>query len=223
MQKMKPLFRRYKRDERGETGIGTMIIFIAMVLVAGIAASVLIQTSARLQSQAMTTGQETTAEVATGLSVEAVHGYAADSADIKYLAVEVRPRQGSAEIDLSEALITLSNSSAQLVLTYNLAVFTAQADIDGDLFAAASYDGLDANEFGIIVCEDADGSCENVTPVINRGDKVILTINAGDADGFNTIAERTDIIGNVIPEEGSPGIIAFRTPSSYTENVMELQ
>ena len=220
---MKPLFKKHKKEDRAETGIGTMIIFIAMVLVAGIAASVLIQTSSRLQSQAMTTGQETTSEVATGLSVEGVQGYAATTEEIKYLAIEIRPRQGSQEIDLSEALVTLSNSSTQLVLTYNSAVFTAKTDINGDLFASTSYDGLDANQFGIIVCEDADGSCESLTPVINRGDKVILTVNVGDSDGFNKIAERIDISGSVIPEEGSPGIIAFRTPSSYTDNVMILQ
>jgi len=220
---MKPIFKKYKKDERGETGIGTMIIFIAMVLVAGIAASVLIQTSSRLESQAMATGEETTAEVATGVSVEGVQGYAVTTEDIKYLAIEIRPRSGSNEIDLSETLVTLSNSSSQLILTYNSSVFTAKADINGNLFAAASYDGLDANQFGIIVCEDADGSCTATTPVINRGDKIIITVNAGDTDGFNQIGERIDLYGSVIPEEGSPGIIAFRTPSSYTDNIIILQ
>ncbi len=223
MHEMRSLFRVNQKEDVGATGIGTMIIFIAMVLVAGIAASVLIQTSSRLESQAMSTGEETTAEVATGLSVEGVMGYAASTEDIKYLAIEVRPRSGSKEIDLSETLLTLSNSSTQLVLTYDSTVFTLKASIDGDLFAAASYTGLDANEFGIIVLEDADGSCISTTPVVNRGDKVIVTVNVGDSDGFNRIAERTDLYGSIIPEEGSPGIIAFRTPSSYTDTIMILQ
>jgi len=218
---MRRLFRVSKEKDMGAIGIGTMIIFIAMVLVAGIAASVLIQTSSRLESQAMTTGEETTAEVATGLSVESVSGYADTSDDIKYVAIEIRPRSGSKEIDLSEAIVELSNSSVQLVLTYNSGVFTAKADIDGNLFADASYIGLAANEFGIIVCEDADSSCTSTTPVINRGDKVLLTVDA--ADGFGKIGERTDIWGSVTPEEGSPGIISFRTPASYTENIMILQ
>jgi flagellin FlaB len=211
-----------QKEDIGATGIGTMIIFIAMVLVAGIAASVLIQTSSRLESQAMSTGEETTAEVATGLDIEGVQGYAVSTEDIKYLAIEVRPRSGSKDIDLKQTLLTLSNSSTQLVLTCG-SVFTAKADIDGNLFANASYVGLAANQFGIIVLEDADGSCTSTTPIINRGDKVILTVNAGAVAGFNKIAERTDLYGSVIPEEGSPGIIAFRTPSSYTDNIMILQ
>ena len=75
----------------------------------------------------------------------------------------------------------------------------------------------------MIVLEDADGSCTATTPIINRGDKVILSVYAGHASGFNTLAERTDMWGMVVPEEGAPGIISFRTPSSYTDEIMDLQ
>ena len=69
-----------KRDV-GSIGIGAMIVFISMVLVAGIAASVLIQTSAKLEVQAMKTGQETTDEVSGGIAVYSVIGYTESSTD----------------------------------------------------------------------------------------------------------------------------------------------
>lgn len=218
---MRRLFRVSKVKDMGAIGIGTMIIFIAMVLVAGIAASVLIQTSSRLESQAMTTGEETTAEVATGLAVEGVYGYAAAGADISRVAIEVRARSGSKEIDLSESIVELSNSSVKLVLSYSSDDFVDTGSIGSDLLAAAHYSGLTNQQFGIIVLEDADDSCAATTPVINRGDKVLITVNANA--GFSDISERTDIWGSVIPEEGSSGIIAFRTPASYTDNIITLQ
>ena len=63
-----------KRKDVGSIGIGAMIVFIAMVLVAGIAASVLVQTANKLEMQAMETGSETTAEVATGIRVVDIEG-----------------------------------------------------------------------------------------------------------------------------------------------------
>jgi len=71
---MRNIKRILKKNDLGDMGIGAMIVFIAMVLVAGIAASVLIQTANRLEIQAMKTGQETTEEVSTGIGVEDITG-----------------------------------------------------------------------------------------------------------------------------------------------------
>jgi len=77
------------------------------------------------------------------------------------------------------------------------------------------------------VVEDADSSCSKTNPVINRGDKVILCIythDAFNASGYQQgITTRTDVWGNVVPEEGSPGVIAFRAPSAFNDYVIDLQ
>jgi archaeal flagellin FlaB len=206
----------------GAIGIGAMIVFIAMVLVAGIAASVLIQTSGNLEMRAMQAGTETTAEVATGIQVERVHGYYNSTiGKITFLSIEIRCRSGSNQIDLSETVIELTDSSKKNYFTYQINNYTAVGKIGGDVFTPSFFPLNNSTVFGIIVLEDADGSVTRNNPVINAGDHVILTVNVTSAfGGFDT---RTLIRGLVIPEFGSPGVISFSTPPSFTTAVVELQ
>jgi flagellin FlaB len=204
-------------------GIGAMILFIAMVLIAGIAATVIIQTSSTLEQQAMNTGSETTSEVSAGLAICAIEGYAATNADISKLAILVRPRAGTESIDISGAFIEISDSDTKVILNYT-STYYSKPDGQNNIFAAnvfPNYGGAgDATRFGILILEDADGSISSSTPVINRGDKVYLCINATGV--FSGIAKRTNIWGMVVPEEGAPGVIQFTTPGTYASSVMEL-
>ena len=214
--------RRMNRKNVGAIGIGAMIVFIAMVLVAGIAASVLIQTSTKLETQALATGSETTEEVSGGIAVDDITGHV--DTDIDMLAITVRVRAGSPDIDLNHTIIELSNGSKKVILSYDYTDahhFNDSVDSDADLFGTGNISDLTNEEFGIIVLNDPDSSLSRFNPVINEGDKVVLTV---DADAcFNKIGERTDVLGMVIPEIGSPGMISFTTPSSYPDTVYDLQ
>jgi archaeal flagellin FlaB len=216
---------RFIRNKAGDMGIGAMIVFIAMVLVAGIAASVLVQTANKLEIQAMQTGQETTAEVATGIAVDDICGqvgtydYSGTTVTEKICnaTIAISPRSGSKDIDLSKVTIEVSDTTSKIILNYTATLF-ATIDPSG-IFASAAFDG-EARSFGIIVLNDADGSCIAANPVINRGDHVVLTITPGRS--FSGWDVRTDIWGMVIPEEGSAGIFAFRTPSSMPDTIYDL-
>ena len=216
----KKICRILKEKDVGSIGIGAMIVFIAMVLVAGIAASVLISTSTSLEMQALKTGQESIAEVASGIKIEGVEGYQASHLITK-MAIEIAPRAGSPDVDLSQAIIEISDSSNKYVLRYGNSLAAASA-VNGDLFGVSNFGDLD--DFDIVVLQDADSSCGQTTPIINFGDHVVLAISPDVIFTSNAgIGPRTDVAGMVIVEEGSPGILGFTTPSSYTDTTMELQ
>ena len=221
---MRNICKILKKKDVGSIGIGAMIVFIAMVLVAGIAASVLIQTSTILESQAMATGQETTDEVSGGIAVFDITGHVAT--DIDALAITVRTRAGSPGIDLNETVIIISDGTTETLLSYDFADenhYNASVNIsDGDVYGFMYTDLLN-EEFGILVLEDADGSCQRFAPVINVGDKAVLFVNTIECFGGTGIVERSDVFGSIYPEYGSPGVISFRTPSSYNDLIFDLQ
>jgi flagellin FlaB len=222
------ILKTLKEENVGSIGIGAMIVFIAMVLVAGIAASVLIQTSTTLESQAVATGSETTHEVAGGIAVFDIEGHTTGPGGvIDALAITVRPRAGSPEIDLNETIIILSEGSTKVLLAYDFADpghFNDSVDTsDGEVFGF-NHSDLTYEEFGILVLEDADTSLTQYAPVINRGDKVMLMVNTTACfPTYGGIEERTDVFGYIYPEHGSPGVISFRSPASYSVTIYDLQ
>jgi len=225
---MKKIIELFWKKDVGVVGIGAMIVFIAMVLVAGIAASVLIQTSGKLETQAMQSGQQTIDEVASGLAVFDIVGK--KSTDVRYLAITVRPRAGTPDIDLNESVLVISDEIKKVVLIYNGWTDAGHyessvATATGRLFATDTWTDLTSEEFGIIVLQDQDSSCTQTNPVINKGDKVVLTVQCWTTVGAfsREIPERTNVFGKVIPEVGSPGVISFKTPASYSNTLLDLQ
>lgn len=218
MKRMGSIKKIFVKKEEASIGIGAMIVFIAMVLVAAIAASVLIQTANRLETQAMRTGQDTMAEVATGIAVTDVGGHVNNSV-IDNVTITVRVRAGSAEVDLNEVAIEITDGVKKCILTYKANAYVEKVGEDG-LFNETVAFAVNGTQFGIIKIEDADGSCTADTPVMNRGDYIKLTINTIAC--FGGLDARDDVWGQVIPEEGSQGMFSFRCPASLTGTIYDL-
>jgi flagellin FlaB len=102
------MFENIERDEeRGQVGIGTLIVFIALVLVAAIAAGVLINTAGFLQSQAESTGQESTQQVSDRVQIGSVIGQdltaKTDNGQVDTVEVTLTLAPGAGAVDLEDA------------------------------------------------------------------------------------------------------------------------
>ena len=100
-------------NKKAEMGMGTLIIFIAMVLVAAVAASVLITTTGSLQGKALDTGMSAKEEVGTHLQVLEIFG--TDSAgsngtlDVMNMSVKLSP--GSEAVKVSDLLLLVNGEA----------------------------------------------------------------------------------------------------------------
>ncbi|MFB6312245.1 MAG: archaellin/type IV pilin N-terminal domain-containing protein, partial [Salinirussus sp.] len=98
-------------DDRGQVGIGTLIVFIAMVLVAAIAAGVLINTAGFLQSQSEETGEQSSQQVTDRVQAVSVLGIVGNAQDtdsgneVEELEINVKKSPGAGDIDLADATI----------------------------------------------------------------------------------------------------------------------
>jgi len=210
--------RVHRFDDNAAVGIGSLIMFIAMIIVAGVAASVMIQTMNSLEEQAMTTGRETIRDISSGLKVDQVTGYN-DGSSITQLAVFVRTIAGSEDVDLSQAYLSISDSSTKIIMDYTSNVFSSS--VSSGLFGTINSSNLSATTFGLMVVRDIDGSCTSTSPTINDDDLVVLMVNSTDC--FSGISTRTEVSGYIVPEYGIPGVISFATPSAYIDTILELQ
>ncbi|MCZ7382126.1 MAG: hypothetical protein O8C64_11240 [Candidatus Methanoperedens sp.] len=135
------------KNNTGDVGIGTLIIFIAMVLVAAVAAAVLIQTSGILQQKAQQTGKEATADVATNLKVVSIIG--AVGTDIDSFNVTVQTAAGGSDIDFSRVIIKYIYSGGTFTMKYHA---TASNDTEFVVVGSDSLENqvLNPGELGVI-------------------------------------------------------------------------
>ncbi len=123
-------------DERGQVGIGTLIVFIALVLVAAVAAGVLINTAGELQSRASDTGDDAQAQVSNQIDVVSATADDSDTDDVvETVTLVVKKSPGSDPIDLSETTIEYTSSGNSETLTQGSTlsgtVFTTSAAAGG--------------------------------------------------------------------------------------------
>jgi len=132
----------WKKDKRAEMGVGTMIIFIAMVLVAAVAASVLISTANKVREQAQNTGDQAINNVASGFVVQDVTGTVDPTfAHMTDLTIQMRLQAGSPNMNMDLVSIQFVSGTTNDMLSF----VAGSAAAAGGAVAGTSYSANTTN------------------------------------------------------------------------------
>lgn len=202
---MKPNQARPDGRERDQAaiGIGTMIVFIAMVVVAAVAAAVLINTSGNLQRKSQETGSETQDQVSSNTFIRDVIGNVTDGdhdgdVEITNVSWYLALAPGSDEVDLENMVVRWKHGSDLHDLTYNAT-------------GKESCNNL-TDGFCVVEVFDASGTA---TSVLAGGDRVKVRV-ALNASQNEALEPRQSVSVLFMPEVGAPVTADFETPASFS-------
>jgi flagellin FlaB len=214
-------------DDRGQVGIGTLIVFIAMVLVAAIAAGVLINTAGFLQSQAEATGQESTDLVSERIDVTSTVGIVENETDpvnLSEIRVGVAGAAGSNQIDLSSATIQAvgPNGQENLIFTDNDNA-TVNGDGGGDtLLSDSSMNTTDIPEGTFAVVDSSGDFVTESEAVLNDDERFTVVFNPandpfGDSDAGVVFGQSDTSSLDIVSPSGATTSVELRAPDLFNE------
>lgn len=203
---------RMRGNTKGEIGISTLIIFIALVLVAAIAASVIISTTFALRDQAIATSEAARQEVTGPIKILNFYGNRTTTANagIQFVVMHVAVFGGSDGINMSKMRINYMDNQTAIVYTM-LPCSTAGNPATSINFNATEVPAASGNgwEPSINLCFlDRDNILELWIPV--------TTVNP------NGLLPGTRSSIAFLPGSGPAMTKTFTTPNSYDNNVIIL-
>lgn len=191
---------RMGQSERAQVGIGTLVVFLSMVLVASIAAGVLINTAGLLQGQAAATSGESSESVTDRLLVIGQTGEHIRDGSVGVVNLTVTAGPDADAIDLRDATVSWVGPDG----AYNVINDAAAGAGDGPAYHASAL-------------SDPDGSA----PVLNEvDDRFDLTFDLGAddlgaVDAFGTELRGGDMVKvTLVTSDGATTTVRLAVPAS---------
>jgi flagellin FlaB len=189
-----------KFDKRAEMGVGTMIIFIAMVLVAAVAASVLISTANSVREQAQNTGEQAIQNVASGfITYDVVGTVTATYDELDSVDIYVRLAAGSPSINMDNVVISVTDGGDTVVF------------VKGAAASATDY----AAEQTLVVSSVEDWTTSAVD-MVGQGDLIKITLDLG---AF-AIGNSQNVEIKIMPAYGQNSLVQFYTPEVFDSEMI---
>ncbi|MGM5483182.1 MAG: archaellin/type IV pilin N-terminal domain-containing protein [Nanobdellota archaeon] len=105
-------------EKKAEMGVGTLLVFIAMLLVASVAAGVIIHTQATLQQKSVSTSQQARDEVSTHLRTYEISATDASNGNVTDFEQIVKLTPGSEPMKLNGIVLSFSTKDGAATLEY---------------------------------------------------------------------------------------------------------
>lgn len=206
-------FVKMHKDKRAEMGVGTMIIFIAMVLVAAVAASVLISTANTVREQATQTGNDAISEVASGFNIKYVKGTVTENA-ITQMDIYVQLSAGSPALRMGDVIlsITAGGKSGELV-------FSGPGEVTD---AAETGDEPDKYDAAVIPEDKRTDAPFAKYGTISQGNLTKVTVKFIDNAALS-IAPGDSVLIKIMPAKGAPTTISFTVPPVLNKGSVDLR
>ncbi|MFP4656349.1 MAG: archaellin/type IV pilin N-terminal domain-containing protein [Candidatus Woesearchaeota archaeon] len=194
-------------NKKADMGIGTLIIFIAMILVAAIAAGVLIQTATSLQNRALLTGDRTRGQVSTGMNTLLLYAMNGTNGTVDDFRQKVQLSPGSDPVTLETAL--LSFDTDRISGDYTFTNDTCEYDDTGGTGTGYHFNETEGN--GTFAVRYLVEGPNHQDGYLVRGDIVELCYAAPEQ-----IEEDTRLRLSFNPQRGTPLTIDTSTPNIMT-------
>ena len=106
-----------KADKQGLAGVAALIVFIALVLVAAIAATVILDVTGELEQQASNTGDEAEGQLSSTLDIVEVTGNVVNGSEVDGLNITVSVAPGADPVELNDTTIEYTDNNGSVQLT----------------------------------------------------------------------------------------------------------
>lgn len=189
------------RDNVAAIGIGAMIVFIALILVAAVAAAVIIQTAEKLQQNAQTAGDDTADNMAGKLFIDTAFVDTNDAANDYMLFVKLAPGSEITNINQVTFQMFCENGAVEgdaIGTTPAGGGATEMSYVEMDGTALVGNDLMPGTAYRLVIDASGGDDCSADAVLVDDGEAQLYLHVANGGSTFETLNVDDDTAGALV-------------------------